>query len=254
MSCLVQALWWDVLALMTALEPCLDMPFLFPLVFVFYEKARLRQVNTRGGIIMGGAETREFRTWGSSGDLSVLMTLSLSVPLFPYLCFCLYFSIFFYVAFLKCIFPLPMELKPVWGFGLVWLPHNRHHRWVFSILDPERESSGQPIGLELLNFFCHQSSLLGPEQVGPCGPKPGHLGVGSNRCVTRIQRICPGGEGRGKDMHQTWVMHSWLFSSEGMKHSCCTNGWTWGCRREPLILTSWCSGPSLELDFLTANI
>lgn len=60
---------------------------------------------------------REFRTWGSSGDLSVLMILFPSLSW--YLCFCLYFSIFFYVAFLKRIFSVPTELKPVWGFGLV---------------------------------------------------------------------------------------------------------------------------------------
>ena len=239
---------------MTALEPCLDMPFLFPLVFVFYETARLRQVNTRGGIIMGEAETREFRTWGSSGVLSVLMTLSLSVPLFQYLCFCLYFSIFFYVAFLKCIFSVPTELKPVWGFGLIWLPYNRHHRWVFSILDPERESSGQPIGLELLNFF-----VINP--VCWDQSRWDHVVPNLATWVWEVTGVWLGyrgsvleGRAEGKDMHQTWVMVSWLFSSEGMKHSCRTNGWTWGCRREPLILTSWCSGPSLELDFLTANI
>lgn len=118
------------------------------------------------------------------------------------LCFCLYFSIFFSLCCIfKTFFSVPTELKPVRDFGLVWLPHNRHHHWVFSISDPERESFGQPTSLELLNFFCHQSSPLGPEQVGPCGPKPGHLGVGRDRyviCQSRIQRICPGGEGRGK--------------------------------------------------------
>lgn len=93
--------------------------------------------------------------------------------------------------------------------------------------------------------------------MGPCGPKPGHLGVGRDKCVISslgYRGSVLEGRAEGKDTRQMWVMLSRLFSSEGMKHSCPTNGWTWGCRRESLIPTSGCSGPSLELDFLTADI
>ena len=117
------------------------------------------------------------------------------------LCFCLYFSIFFYVAFLKHFFSVPTELKPVWGFGLVWLPHNKHHHWVFSISDPERESSGQLTGLELLNFFLSSIQSAGTRAGGTMWSQTWPPGVGRDRCVicrSRIQRICPGGEGRGK--------------------------------------------------------
>ena len=144
---------------MTSLEPCLDMLFLFPLFFLFYEKARLLQVNTGGGIIMGGAGMREFGAWGSSGDPSVLVILSLSVTLMISVSVCTSPFSSLYVAFLKHFFPFPRNWSlcgtlvwydfPITGIIIGYFPFQilkenllaspqALNCWIFFVINPVR--------------------------------------------------------------------------------------------------------------------
>lgn len=145
-----------------------------------------------------------------------------------------------------------MELKHMWGFRLLWLPHNRHHILVFSMSDPEWESSGQPTGHKLLFFF-----FVDPVSETRAGGAMYCERWQTCDCALRY-RAASGTPwpGRGNDVGFAFMI---LISSGQMRNSCHTNTiHLAGYWRQPLRWLAvipacwwWCPSPECRLGLLT---
>lgn len=138
-------------------------------------------------------------------------SLSLSDGVFVPVCTSPFSSL--HNCFFKCIFSVPTELKLAWGFGLLRLPHNRHHLLLFSISDPERESSDQPAGHKLLIFFVVMDPVSWEQSRRRWGHVVPNLATWAclfSRCVTAALRYRVaagvGGEGKRCGLHGDFAL------------------------------------------------